>query len=265
MKPGPAYTDSHAHLYLEAFAPDRDLVVGRALDAGVTKILLPNINSTTIDPMFALAGRYPGHCFPMMGLHPTSVKEDYREEIRKIEAHIRRGEIVAVGETGIDLYRDRTYQREQMEVFRIQAGWAKALKLPVVIHSRDSFGEIFNLLDEMGAGEMKGVFHSFTGNPEELERALSYGFMIGINGIVTFHNSGLTGLIPHIPRDRLLIETDAPYLAPVPHRGKRNESSFLPAVAAKVGEILNLTAEEVAEITTVNAANLFQLNMHDGS
>ncbi|HER09208.1 MAG TPA: TatD family deoxyribonuclease [Bacteroides sp.] len=265
MSSGTVYTDSHAHLYLEAFAGDRDVMIRRALDAGVKRIFLPNIDSTTIGPLFDLAGSYPGHCFPMMGLHPNAVKDNHQEELKKIESCLSRHEIVALGEIGIDLYRDRTHYREQMEVFRIQLGWAKALKLPVVIHSRDSFSEIFSLLDEMGTDDLKGVFHSFTGTRQELERALSYGFMIGINGIVTFKNSSLEAVVRQIPLERLLIETDAPYLAPVPHRGKRNESSFILEVAAKVGEILNLDAEAIARITTANAAELFKLNFESSA
>jgi TatD DNase family protein len=265
MKSGPVFTDSHAHLYLEAFSGDSDQVITRAIDSGVTRMLLPNIDSTTIAPMFALSDRYPASCFPMMGLHPNSVKEDYREERRKIESSLHLREIVAVGEIGIDLYRDSTFRKEQMEMFRIQTGWAKDLKLPVVIHSRDSFSEIFSLLDELGTENLTGVFHSFTGSREELEKALSFGFMIGINGIVTYRNSSLGEVVGSIPADRLLLETDAPFLAPVPHRGKRNESRYLVDVAAKVGEIINLTVEEVAFITTRNAEQLFQLNIHGGS
>jgi len=265
MRSGPIYTDSHAHLYLEAFSGDRDQMIHRALDAGVRRMLLPNIDSTTAGAMFSLADRYPENCFPMMGLHPTSVKENHREERKRIESYLHRKGIIAVGEIGIDLYRDRTFHREQEEMFRIQVGWAKQLKLPVVIHSRDSFDEIFSLLDELGTDGLNGVFHSFTGNREQLEKALSYGFMIGINGIVTFKNSSLQKVIPVIPGDRLLIETDAPFLAPVPHRGKRNESSFVVEVAAKVAEILNLTKEEVARTTSRNAEQLFQLNIHGGS
>lgn len=265
MKTGPVYTDSHAHLYLNDFAGDRDRVIHRALDTGVKRIFLPNIDSTTTGAMFTLADRYPQNCFPMMGLHPTSVKGNYREERKRIESYLHRREIVAVGEIGIDLYRDRSFRTEQMEIFDIQIGWAKDLKLPVVIHSRDSFTEIFSMLDKLGTGNLNGVFHSFTGNEEELAKALSYGFMIGINGIVTFKNSSLGKVVRSIPPDRLLIETDSPYLAPVPHRGKRNESSFLVEVAAKVAEILNLTVEEVANITTRNAEQLFQMNIHAGS
>jgi TatD DNase family protein len=203
--------------------------------------------------------KYPEHCFPMMGLHPTSVRENYTEELRLIEAVLDRKDIIAIGETGIDLYWDRTFLRQQEEVFSTQIGWAIQLDLPLVIHARDSFQEIFDILDKAGNPGLQGVFHSFTGGPDELEQALSYNFMIGINGIVTFKNSDLRELVHTIPTDRLLLETDSPFLAPVPYRGKRNESSYLIETAIKVAEIYNLTLEEVARITSENAERLFRL------
>jgi TatD DNase family protein len=254
------YTDTHTHLYLDTFSTDRDDMVKRAVDAGVTRMFLPNIDSSSIGPMFRLADRYPGICYPMMGLHPTSVKEDYREKLKSIENHLSEKSIIAIGETGMDLYWDRTFRHEQEEVFRIQIGWAKALKLPLVIHARNSFQEIFDILDEEGIQGLHGVFHSFTGSVEELEKALSYGFMIGINGIVTFRNSNLGEVAKAIPTNRLLLETDAPFLAPVPFRGKRNESSYLVEIAAKIAEIHNLRIEEIGEVTSHNADHLFQIN-----
>jgi TatD DNase family protein len=253
------YTDSHTHLYLEAFEDDRDQMIQRAIDSGVTRMLLPNIDSSSIGPLFALTERFPDHCFPMMGLHPTSVKENYQEELKRIEEALGHKEFIAIGETGIDLYWDKTFLKEQEEVFSTQIAWAMELDLPLVIHARDSFKEIFGVLDRAGGPELRGVFHSFTGGPAELERALSYNFMIGINGIVTFKNSNLGEVVHKIPMDRLLLETDAPFLAPVPYRGKRNESSYLPETATKVAEIHNLSKEEIARITTANAELLFRL------
>ncbi|MCP4314119.1 MAG: TatD family hydrolase [Bacteroidetes bacterium] len=252
------YTDSHTHLYLEAFSDDRDDMVKRALDAGITKMLLPNIDSSTTEAMFNMAGDYPGICLPMMGLHPTSVKENYREELAAIEEQLNRPGVVAIGETGIDLYWDKTFIREQEFVFKAQIQWAKDLGLPLVIHARDSFQEIFRMLDETGTDRLEGVFHSFTGGASELKKALSYDFMIGINGIVTFKNSGLWEVVKDIPYDRLLLETDSPFLAPAPFRGRRNESSYLVHVATRVAEIYNLTIEELGDITTRNALGLFQ-------
>ena len=253
------FTDSHTHLYLDAFEGDRDQMIQRALDAGVTRMLLPNIDSTSMGPMFSLTERFPEHCFPMMGLHPTSVKENYIEELRRVEAALERKNIIAIGETGIDLYWDKTFLKEQEEVFATQIGWAMDLDLPLVIHARDSFPEIFRVLDTAGEPKLRGVFHSFTGGPAELERALSYNFMIGINGIVTFKNSNLGEVVRAIPTNRLLLETDSPFLAPAPYRGKRNESSYLVKTAAKAAEIYNLTKEEVARITSSNAEQLFRL------
>lgn len=259
------YTDSHTHLYLKAFSDDRVEMVKRAIDAGVSRMFLPNIDSTTTGAMFGLVDHFPTHCFPMMGLHPTSVKENYTEELKSIETYLDRKGIIAVGETGIDLYWDKSFIREQEEVFKIQIGWAKDLDLPLVIHARESFPEIFKALDETGGSGLRGVFHSFTGNGEDLVKALSYGFMIGINGIVTFKNSNLDEIVQSIPLERLLLETDAPFLAPVPYRGKRNESSYLVEIAAKVAEIHNLTKEEIGVITSRNANNLFQIHPVNGS
>lgn len=253
------FTDSHTHLYLDAFKADRSQMIQRALDAGVEMMLLPNIDSTSMEALFSLAEQYPAHCLPMMGLHPTSVKENYPEELALAEKALQREGIIAIGETGMDLYWDTGYLKEQEEAFSIQIGWALELDLPLVIHARDSFQEIFQVLDRSGGPELRGVFHSFTGGMEELERALSYDFMIGINGIVTFKNSGLAEIVREIPADRLLLESDAPFLAPVPYRGRRNESSYLVETASKVAEIHNLSMEELARITSANAEQLFRL------
>lgn len=255
------YTDSHTHLYLDAFSDDRDEMVKRALEAGVSRMFLPNIDSSTTKAMFLMAKNYPGQCYPMMGLHPTSVKENYREELAAIERQLDEPGIVAIGETGIDLYWDKTYIKEQEIVFKTQIAWAKQMKLPLVIHARDSFQEIFRILDESGTDGLTGVFHSFTGGVPELKKALSYSFKIGINGIVTFKNSELWQILSEIPQDSLLLETDSPFLAPHPYRGRRNESSYLVHVAAKVSEIYNLSIKELGAITTRNALELFQLTI----
>jgi TatD DNase family protein len=254
------YTDTHTHLYLDAFSTDRDAVIDRAVTAGVSRMLLPNIDASTISGMLHLSDRYPGVCLPMMGLHPTSVKADYRNELNIIKGHLDRPGLVAVGEIGIDLYWDRTYVREQENAFIEQLSWAKERNLPVVIHARDSFQEIFHLLDRVGTTGLSGVFHSFTGTRQELEKALSYGFMIGINGIVTFKNSGLADLVSTIPLEKLLLETDAPFLSPVPHRGKRNECSYLVHIAERLAEIYNLPPREIATVTSRNAATLFKID-----
>lgn len=258
------YIDSHTHLYLDAFNEDRDLMIQRALEAGVTRFLLPNIDSSSIAPMYSLADGYPDHCHPMMGLHPTSVKKNYLEELKIIESHLEDAHIIAIGETGMDLYWDQSHMKQQEEAFRTQIRWAMDLDLPLVIHARESFAEIFTALEKYGGPGLRGVFHSFTGSMEDFRRALSFDFMIGINGIVTFKNSALAGVVEEIPLRRLLLETDAPFLAPVPFRGKRNESAYLPHVAAKVAEIHNLNLEEIASITSRNAIELFRLiPLHD--
>jgi TatD DNase family protein len=257
------FTDSHTHLFLDAFDKDRDEVIQRAVDAGVTRMLLPNIDSSSMASLFSLSERYPAQCFPMTGLHPGSVRENYMDELRNIEAALERPEIIAIGETGIDLYWDRTFLKEQEEAFATQIRWAMELDLPIVIHARDSFSEIFRVLDRAGDSKLRGVFHSFTGGPGELERALSYNFMIGINGIVTFKNSKLDEVARIIPLSSLLLETDSPFLAPVPYRGKRNESSYLTEIAAKISEIYNLSTGEIARITNSNAEQLFRLIPHN--
>ncbi len=253
------FTDTHTHLYLDAFSSDRDEMIQRAIQSGVSRMLLPNIDLSTIRALLDMTGKYPGICLPMVGLHPTSVKKDYLQELASLKTYLRHPGVIAIGEIGIDLYWDKTYAREQGEVFRTQIRWAKESDLPIVIHARESFREIFSVLDQEGTSGLSGVFHSFTGTREELDQALSYGFMIGINGIVTFKNSGLAGLVPMIPVEKILLETDAPFLAPAPYRGKRNESSFLVNVAQRVAEIYNFTIEEIGALTTRNAEQLFQL------
>lgn len=251
-------TDTHAHLYMEAFEEDLEEVIGRALKRGVNRMFLPNLDSSSIGRMSRLCRQYKGTCFPMMGLHPTSVKENYREELEIIGAALRKGSYIAVGEIGIDLYWDKTFLSEQQDAFRTQLEWAIEVGLPVVIHARESFREIFDIMDEMANANLTGVFHSFTGNSEQVKKALSYGFFIGINGIVTFKNSGLDSVAQEIPLERLLLETDAPFLAPVPHRGKRNESAYVTEIAAKIAGIHDTDLAEIAKITTQNARKLFK-------
>lgn len=251
------FTDTHAHLYLEDFREDIDAVIGRAVQEGVGKIFLPNLDSSSIAGMNRLAEQFPGTCFAMIGLHPTSVKENYQEELQHIEKELHREHYIAIGEIGIDLYWDKTFIKEQEEAFRSQIRWAKQEKLPVVIHARDSFEEIFAIMDDERTRELSGVFHSFTGSREQAEKILSYDFFIGINGIVTFKNGGLDKVAEAIPTENLLIETDAPFLAPAPHRGKRNESAYVTLVAEKLAEIHGLEVAEIAARTTNNARKLF--------
>lgn len=253
--------DSHAHLFLEEFTQDLPLVIERAKQAGVTHIFMPNIDSTTIEPLLKTCDEYPDCCFPMIGLHPTSVKEDYLKELeivqRQLEENAKR--YVAIGEIGLDLYWDKTYLNEQLVVFERQIEWALQYNLPIVIHTRESFEYIYKVLKPYRQTALKGVFHSFTGNMEEMKQLLEFtNFYIGINGVVTFKKSHLPDVLKHTPMERLLIETDAPYLTPVPNRGKRNESAYVKDTLNKIAEIYQASPEEVAEITSANALKLFE-------
>ena len=250
------FIDTHAHLYLKAFREDLDNVIERADKAGITGIFLPNLDSSSVEDMFNVCLQHK-ICHPMIGLHPTSVKKDYKKELASLEQYLSDERIIAVGEIGMDLYWDRTFLNEQKDAFRQQLRWAKESGLPVVIHARESFNEIFEVLDAEADRSLRGVFHSFTGTSEDIEKILSYDFYIGINGIVTFKNAGLDQIAANIPSSRLLIETDAPFLAPVPYRGKRNESAYVTEVAAKMASIYDMELPELAEITTRNAFDLF--------
>jgi TatD DNase family protein len=254
-------TDSHAHLYLDAFADDRHDVVSHAIANNVRYMLLPNIDSGSILSMMALVKDFPGNCFPMMGLHPTSVGKDFLEELEIVQGWLKKEKFYAIGEMGIDLYWDKTFFPEQQEAFRIQAGLAIEYDLPLVIHSRNSFDEIFTLLDEVYQPGLRGVFHCFTGNLEQAEHIIDLGFLLGIGGVLTYKNSGLPEVLEKISLDHILLETDAPFLAPVPYRGKRNESAYTLEVAKKLGEVKGVALEDVAEITTGNAVKLFGINV----
>jgi len=252
-------TDTHTHLYLEEFNEDRDDVIRRAFDAGVEYMLLPNIDNDTVEPMLALCAEYPGHLFPMMGLHPTDVKENFETELQKIKDHLDNGTWYGIGETGIDLYWDKTFAQEQETALRIQIDWAKKYNLPLVIHSRNSFGEIFHIIDDTNDDRLTGVFHCFTGTEAQALKILEYGnFYLGIGGVLTFKNSGLDNVAKNIPLDKMLLETDSPFLAPKPFRGKRNESARLLLIAEKLAEVKNIPVEEVADQTTANAVKLFK-------
>ena len=251
--------DTHSHIYSEAFDEDIAEAIQRAKDANVGQIFLPNIDSESIEPMFKLVKDYPGFCLPMMGLHPTSVKENYEEELAICKKWLDKEKFIAIGEIGIDLYWDKTFLKEQQFVFQEQLNWAVERELPVVIHARESFSEIFEVLESFKNKNLKGVFHSFTGNPEQANKAIDLGFLLGLNGILTFKNSGLDNVIKEIETKHLILETDSPYLAPTPKRGKRNESAYVALIALKLAEIHNLSLEEVTEITSQNARNLFKV------
>jgi TatD DNase family protein len=231
----------------------------RAIDAEVSRFFVPAIDSTYFDAMLDLEKSYPKNIFLMMGLHPTHVNENVADELAFVKKWLDKKQFYAVGEIGIDLYWDKTFVKEQQIAFDTQINWALKLNLPIVIHSRESFGEIFEILENYKNTNLKGVFHSFSGNLEQANKAMELGFLLGINGIVTFKNSGLDKTLAEVPLEKLILETDAPYLAPVPKRGKRNESSYLKYTAQKIAEIYQTKIERVAEITSHNARNLFNL------
>lgn len=251
-------TDTHTHLYSEQFDEDIEQVISSCINRGITRLFLPNIDSTSIDVMMKLGEQYPENCFPMMGLHPTSVKENYKEELALVEEWMNKQKFCAIGEIGIDLYWDKTHIKEQQEAFRFQIELAKKYGLPFVIHCRDAFNEIFEILDELNDDKMRGIFHCFTGTVEQANHIINYGnFKLGIGGVVTFKNSGLDKVVEQIDLAHLVLETDSPYLAPAPFRGKRNESSYLINIAEKIAEIHQTTIEAAAKITTENSKQVF--------
>jgi TatD DNase family protein len=254
------YIDTHCHLYLDEFTDDRLAAINRAVDDGVSKILLPNIDRTSWQPMLELSSQYPDICFPMAGLHPTSVlPETIAQELAVLTLQLETNTFVAIGEIGIDLYWDKTHQDLQEEIFRFQIQLAKKHKLPIVIHVRKSFDEVWRILKPESGPDMKGVFHCFPGDENQARLVTEAGFMLGVGGVVSFKNSGLQHVIAAVGVEHIILETDAPFLAPVPYRGKRNEPAYIPVIAAKVAEVCGISIEEVAEITTANALRLFNL------
>lgn len=251
------FTDTHTHLYASEFNTDRTQVVERAIAAGVKKLFLPNIDSSSVEALLSLCHSFPENCFPMMGLHPTSVKENYEEELQTVKDWLGKRKFFGVGEIGIDLYWDKTFFPQQQLAFDTQIKWAKELSLPIVIHSRNSFNEIVEILEKNKDESLRGIFHCFSGSREQAEKAISLGFKLGIGGVLTYKNSGLDKAIADIDLKHLVLETDSPWLTPAPHRGKRNESLYITLVAQKLAEIKNISMEEVAEITTKNAMEVF--------
>lgn len=253
--------DTHTHIYLEEFVDDRAHVIEAAKLSGISAVLLPNIDSGSLDPLFHLCDNEPGFAYPMMGLHPTSVNRSYVSELKTIESVLDKRKYCAIGEIGIDLYWDKTYLREQKEVFEKQLEWSIDMQLPVSIHTRDAFDEVFDSIYKVGVEKLRGVFHCFTGNEAELNEIKKMPqFKVGINGVVTFRNSDLPKiLLEHIPLDMILLETDAPYLAPVPYRGKRNEPVYILETAGKLAEIYDVEIEIIAEVTRKSSLDLFRL------
>jgi TatD DNase family protein len=253
------FIDTHTHIYLPEFDSDRNEVVKRAVSRGIEKLLLPNIDIYSVTPMLSAELEFPGVCYPMAGLHPTSVKADYADQLEILEDLWSEYKFIAVGEIGIDLYWDKTFLKEQIYSMRRQIAFALKKNVPVVIHARDSFPEVFTVLDEFAGSGLTGVMHAFTGTEADAERAIKMGFMLGIGGIVTFKNSGLDKIVKSIGPGNLILETDSPYLAPVPYRGKRNESSYIRLINNKLAEIFGLEEEEFASIAYENSIRLFNL------
>ncbi|MEH0154937.1 TatD family hydrolase [Limibacter armeniacum] len=252
--------DTHAHIYSDKFKEDVDEMITRGFDNGLNAILMPNIDHTSIDGMLELEEKYKGKCFSMMGLHPCSVNKDFEKELYLVEDWLnKKDNFVAVGEMGLDLYWDKTFIEQQKEAFRIQADLAKKHKLPLVIHTRDAMAETLELLESIADEHLFGVLHCFTGTVEDAARLKAMNFKIGLGGVVTFKNGGMQDVVPHIPLEEIVLETDSPYLAPVPKRGKRNEPSYLHYIAEKVAEFKQISIEEVEEATDQNAKKLFDL------
>lgn len=250
-------TDTHTHLYSEAFDEDRNEMIQRAMDNGVKRFFVPAIDSTYTERMFQLEKDYPEEVFLMSGLHPTHVKENYKEELAHVATLLAARKFYAVGEIGIDLYWDKTFLPQQQEAFQYQIQLAKKYKLPIVIHCRDAFDEVFEVLEKEKSESLFGIFHCFTGTKAQAEKAIGYHMKLGIGGVVTFKNGKIDQFLHEIPLEHIVLETDAPYLAPIPFRGKRNESSYVMNVLKKIADIYQLSPAEVATITTENSKSVF--------
>jgi TatD DNase family protein len=251
------FTDTHTHLYSNKFDEDREKVIKRAKSVGVSRFFIPAIDSSYTKQMFQLEKQYPNNVFLMAGLHPTSINNTYKEELAHVENLLSQRDFVAIGEIGIDLYWDKTYLKEQQEAFRTQIQWAKQKKLPIAIHCRDAFDVIFEILEQEKNTDLKGVFHCFTGNYSQAIKAIGYNMKLGIGGVVTFKNGKIDQFLNKIPLEHIVLETDAPYLAPTPYRGKRNESAYIPLIAQKLADIYQTKIETIAEITTKNSIDVF--------
>ena len=251
--------DTHTHLYDPAFDVDREATVQRALEAGVGMMLMPNVDTSTIQPMLETCGQFPECTRVMMGLQPEEVKDDYKQVLATMEQELERGIFIGVGEIGLDFYWDATFEKEQIDAFEIQLLWAKQLKLPLSIHCRNAFSLMARILEKHQDGGLRGVMHCFTGTEEEAMAYLDLGFHLGLGGVTTYKSCKVKDFLHNIPLDRIVLETDAPYLSPVPHRGQRNEPAFMADTAKKIAEIYQITLEEFANTTTTNAKSLFKI------
>ncbi|OFX61571.1 MAG: hydrolase TatD [Bacteroidetes bacterium GWA2_30_7] len=251
--------DTHTHIYLKEFDSDIEEVINRSFNSGVIGLVLPNIDSTSIARMLELSGKFPDKIFSSIGLHPSSVKENYLEELKIIDEYLEKEKFIAIGEIGLDLYWDKTFREQQIIAFRYQIELSLKYNIPLIIHIRKAFDDTFKVLSEFSNSKLNGIFHCFGGDLKQAQKAISLGFSLGIGGVVTFQNSGLQSVVKEIPIEHIVLETDAPFLAPVPFRGKRNEPSYLTYIADKIAEIKNMSVYEVGEITTENAGRLFRI------
>jgi len=254
------FIDTHTHIYLEDFNEDRNQIIQECTKAKVYKLLLPNIDSSTIEDVIKLSKDYKNICFPMVGLHPCSVSQGFNKDLAILKPYIEKYNPIAIGEIGIDLYWDKATYELQKKAFIEQINWAKEFNLPIVIHARESYKEIFQILDSLNNDTLKGVFHCFSSNLNDAKHILDYGgFKLGIGGLVTFKNSGLDKILKEIKIENLVLETDSPYLTPDPFRGKRNKSSYIPLIANKLSDIYEISIEEIGKITSLNAAKIFNI------
>jgi len=253
------FIDTHAHVYAEELTSSMDMVIENSIKAGISKILMPAIDSTTLDAMLKVEAQFPRHCMAMIGLHPCYVKENYKEELKLVEDWIEKRKFIAIGEIGLDFYWDKTFVKEQQFVFETQMQWAIDLQLPIAIHTRNAMGETIQAVKPFAKKGLRGVFHCFSGSKESAEQIIDMGFHLGLGGVLTYKNAGVAEAVKDIPMEYLVLETDAPYLAPVPYRGKTNEPAFMLEVAKKLAEIKSMPLHEIAAITTSNAEKLFGL------
>ena len=251
------FTDTHAHIYSDKYNTDRDEVIRKSLENGVQKIYMPNVDVDSIDAMLEAELKNPGVCIPMMGLHPCDVNKEFEKQLYIMEEWIGKREFAGIGETGLDLYWDKTFFEQQKESLRIQIQWAKKKKWPIILHCRESMDETIAIIKEEKSEDLKGIFHCFTGSVEQAKEIIELGFLLGIGGVSTYKNGGLDKVLPEIGLEHLVLETDGPYLAPIPHRGKRNSPEFIPLIAQRVGDLTMRTLEQVSAVTEENSRKVF--------
>jgi TatD DNase family protein len=252
------FVDTHAHIYLKEFNNDRKEVIAGAINSSVSKIFLPNIDKSTLSQVLSLEAEYPGFCYAMIGLHPCSVNADFEQELKSMEEWLEKRSFSGIGETGTDLYWDQSYRSQQIESLKIQVNWAERYKLPIILHSRDSLDLSIRVIEETHSGDLSGIFHCFTGSLDQARQIIDLGFYLVIGGVLTFKNSGLGSIIENVPLEKIVLETDSPYLTPHPHRGKRNEPAYLNLIAQRLADIYDTDISTIADITTQNAKKVFK-------